>query len=88
MAKQSGFKINEKGFRQLRNSPEARRAVNDIAKRIQAEASRGGTVEGYKFTELVLEDNRAAASVMATGHARNDNRKRHALVTALIHAKK
>ena len=53
------------------------------ANRIAKEASDNDRVNGYRVTDLVLEDSRAAASVMATGHAHYHNRKYRSLLRAL-----
>lgn len=76
-------KFNRKGFEQLRKAPKVRKDLLDRGEAIAQEASENGRVEGYIVTELVLEDPRGAVSVMATGHARNHNRKTHALLKAL-----
>ena len=84
----SGIKLNIEGFRELRTSPEAHQALVDLARQVQKDASNDGDVDGYVVTDLVLEDPRAAVSVMATGHAARHNRKHHALVSALIRTKR
>lgn len=82
------FKLNLQGFKELRTSPQAHRALVEMAEGVQRDASGGGKVPGYKVTDLVLEEPRAAVSVMATGHAARHNRKNHTLVAALIRAKR
>lgn len=82
MAKKS-MKWNKKALTQIRNTRESRAAVKDLADDIAQSASGGGRVSGYIVTDLVLEDPRGAASVMATGHARRHNRKHHALIKAM-----
>lgn len=79
----SRLKWNRKALEQIRQTRESRDLTREIAEDIARAASGGGAVSGYKVTDLVLEDPRAAVSVMATGHARNHNRKHHALVKAL-----
>ena len=83
------FKIKFKpgAFQQLLNDPAVRADLMARAERVQREASENGAVDGYIVTDLVLEESRAAVSVMATGHAHNHNRKRHALLRALDAAK-
>lgn len=78
-----GLKWNRKALEQLRNTRECRELLRSLALEVQAQASDHGRVAGYKVTELVMEDPRAAVSVMATGHARLHNRKHHALIKAL-----
>ena len=75
------FKLNRKGLQELRNQPAVRADLMRRAKAV-AEAA-GGEDKGYMVTDLVLEDPRAAASVMATGHAHWENRKRNTLIRAL-----
>lgn len=89
MAKHNQFEIkfNADAFRQLLSLPEVRADLMARAERVQREASENGTVEGYIVTDLVLEETRAAVSIMATGHAHNHNRKHHALLKALDAAK-
>lgn len=69
------------GFEDIRVSPKVRDELLKKAHKIAAAA--GGEEKGYKVTSLVLERNRAAVSVMATGHAMNSNRKHHSLLRAL-----
>lgn len=77
------LKWNKRALQQIRQTPEARDLTRALADDIARAASSGGAVQGYKVMDLVLEDPRAAVSVAATGHARNHNRKHHALVKAL-----
>lgn len=87
MAKADTFNVKFKrdAFRQIRNDYKVRADINDRAERIAKRAASygSGTAVGYVVTDLVLEDSRAAASVMATGNAHNHNRKHNALVKAL-----
>jgi len=79
MAKKSAF---NRGFiKQVLVSKPVRDLVIGKAQAV-AEAA-GGEEMGYKVTDLVLEDMRSAASVMATGHAANSNRKHHSLIRAM-----
>ena len=79
------FKIkwNPQAFEQLRNLPEVRADLMARAEQIQRAASNNGAVDGYVVTDLVLEESRGAASVMATVQAHHHNRKHHALLRAL-----
>jgi hypothetical protein len=79
------FKLDQEAFRKVRQDPRVRADLLDRAQRLAAAA--GGEAMGYKVTELVLEDPRAAVSVMATGHAHFHNRKHHALLRNLNAAK-
>ena len=72
------LKLNLKGFKDIRTSPKVRDELLKRARRVSSAA--GGEGMGFKVTELVLERNRAAVSVMAT--ARN-SRMHHALIRAL-----
>ena len=81
------LKWNPKGFEELLSLPEVRADLMARAERVRREASENGAVEGYVVTDLVLEETRAAVSIMATGHAHNHNRKHHALLKALDAAK-
>ncbi|MDO4919944.1 hypothetical protein [Kocuria sp.] len=75
------FKLNRKGLEALRKQPRVR---EDLMRRARAvAAAAGGEDKGYKVTDLVLESPRAAVSVMATGHAHHENRKRNTLVKGL-----
>ncbi len=87
MAKPNTFKLKFHGdaFREIRQDHRLRADLVARAERIAERAASfgSGTTEGYMVTDLVLEDPRAAASVMATGHAHRHNRKWNALVKAL-----
>lgn len=87
MAKGNAFTLKWKrdAFREIRNDHRVRADINDRAERIAKKAATygSGTSEGYVVTDLVLEDPRSAASVMATGNAHWHNRKYNALVRAL-----
>lgn len=72
-------------LKKLRNEPKMTAFLEKKAKQIAADA--GGEDIGYMVTDLVLEDTRAAVSVMATGHASNHNRKHHTLLRALSQAR-
>ncbi|MFJ3957700.1 hypothetical protein [Arthrobacter sp. NPDC090010] len=79
MAKKNG---RNSGFvKQVLNS----KAVQDLvlAKAKEVARAAGGESMGFKVTDLVLEDTRSAASVMALGHAANHNRKHHSLIRAM-----
>ncbi|MBV7412294.1 hypothetical protein ACUIAC_01035 [Dermabacteraceae bacterium P13138] len=76
-------KMNRKGMRALRSDPAFRADLLRRAEAIKQDASDNGRVEGYVITDLVLEEPRAAVSIMATGHAARSNRKRNSLVRAL-----
>jgi hypothetical protein len=80
MAKRA-LKFRKAAFEELRNDPRIAKFLLDKAEKLAAEA--GGEAMGYKVTELVLEESRAATSVMATGHAHFHNRKHHALLRSL-----
>lgn len=75
------FKLNQKAFQEIRQLPSVRADLLRRAKNVAAAA--GGESKGYLVTELSLEDPRGAVSVMATGHAKNENRKRHTLIRAI-----
>lgn len=79
------FKLKYKkgAFREIRQQPKIRRDLVDRAERIADRASGGGARDGYIVTDLLREDPRAAASVMATGAARKHNRKHHALIRSI-----
>ena len=86
MAKQTNrfkLKYNPEGLQRLLVLPSVTGDLEKRAERVAAEASEGGRVEGYLVTPLVLEESRAAVSVMATGYARSHNNKHHALLRAL-----
>lgn len=83
MAKRSKLKFNLRGFEDLRKQPKVRADLVKRAERVKDRASEGGRVDGYLVTDLVLEDPRGAVSVLASGHARQHNRKKHALLRAL-----
>lgn len=85
MAKK-GVKFNKAGFEALRQDYRGREDLVRRAELVAREASRG-EVDGYIVTDLVLEDPRAAASVMATGRAHFHNRKHLALIRALAAGK-
>lgn len=80
MAKR-GIKWKRSAFQELRNDPRITDQLLKTAEKLAAEA--GGEAMGYKVTDLVLEESRAAVSVMATGHARMHNRKHHSLLRGL-----
>lgn len=75
------LKLNIKGFEKVRTSPKVRDDLIKRAKRVAAAA--GGEEKGFKVTDLVLERNRAAVSVLATGHALHSNKKHHSLLRGL-----
>lgn len=80
----NNFRLRPGALREIRQLPAVREDLVRRAELIADRASEGGRVDGYKVTDLVLEDPRGAASVMAAGwHARAHNRKRNALVRAL-----
>ena len=89
MAKHNKFELrfNKNAFRRLLSDPAVRADLMARAERVQREASGNGAVDGYVVTDLVLEETRAAVSIMATGHAHNHNRKHHALLKAIDAAK-
>ena len=74
------IKFNKEALRQLRESPTVRANLEARAQKIADASSQGGRVKGYIVTDLVLEKPRGAVSVMATGHAAYDNRKRQTLL--------
>lgn len=81
------IKHNSEAYKKLLNSQEVQDIVNEKAHEIAETASENGRVEGYKVTELVLEDPRSAASVMAwSSHAHYHNRKNYALLKAVYGA--
>ncbi|MFJ3030949.1 hypothetical protein ACIP5Z_01690 [Rothia terrae] len=79
----SSFKVRNEVFRQIRQMPAVKKEIHRKAVLIQKAASENGRVEGYMVTDLLVEDPRAATSIMATGHAARHNRKNNALVRAL-----
>lgn len=79
----SNFKISNKALIAIRQLPEVHAELERRAELVAKQASENGRVSGYVVTDLVLEKPRGAASVMATGHARNHNRRTLALVKAL-----
>lgn len=81
------LKFNKAGFEAIRNDYRVRADVHDRAERI---AGRAATLSGsdtdaddYMVTDLLLEDSRAATSVMAIKSAHHANRERNTLVRAL-----
>lgn len=83
MAK-NNFRLKPGALREIRQMPAVREDLMRRANLIADRASEGGRVDGYKVTDLLLEEPRGAASVMAAGyHARAHNRKRNALVRSL-----
>lgn len=83
MAKKN-FRLKPGALREIRQMPAVREDLMRRANLIADRASEGGRVDGYKVTDLLLEDPRGAVSVMAAGqHARSHNRKRNALVRSL-----
>lgn len=84
MAKK-GLKWNRGAFKELRNDPRITDFLVKKAEQVAKDA--GGEEIGYMVTDLVLEESRAAVSVMATGHASNHNRKHHSLLRALSQAR-
>ena len=81
MVKKQDIVLSKAGFRELLNAPAVRAELMRYARQIAETA--GGEDMGYKVTDLMLEESRAAVSVMATGHAHFHNRKHHALLKAL-----
>lgn len=77
------LKFKKHAFGEILKSHGVREELKKRADRVAKSASDNGRVGGYMVTELVLEKNRSAVSVMATGHARFHNRKHHALLRAL-----
>lgn len=77
------LKYKKGAFRELRQQPKVRRDLVERAERIADQASSGGAVTGYLVTDLLREDPRGAASVMAIGEARMHNRKHHALIRSI-----
>ena len=65
------IKFNPAGFEALRQDHRVRADLVARAEKIAGEAGKIGSGTEYKVTDLVLEDPRAAVSVMAaTPHAR------------------
>lgn len=84
MSKPNTFRLAFTGaLEDLRKDPALLDDLKKRAERVADAASDGGRVEGYIVTPLVLEESRAAVSVMATGHARNHNNKHHTLLRHL-----
>lgn len=79
------LKFKKGALEALRNDHRARAFALKKAQEL-AEAA-GGEDMGYVVTDRVLQDPRAAASVMATGHARFHNRKHHSLLRGLDQVK-
>lgn len=77
-----GIDWNLDAFHELRNTPAARDALLTIAGEMHS--ALGGDEAGYKLTSLVLEENRAAVSILATGKATIQNRRNHTLLKELI----
>lgn len=79
------MKFKRDAFRDIRNDHRVRADIHERAERIaKAAAAMGkGETDGYMVTDLVLEESRAATSVMATGHAHNHNRQYNSLIRAL-----
>ena len=82
MARPKGIKFNLKGMQELRNLPEVRAFVGELAHQVAEEASNAGAGlhvfdegaaddddSGYQVTDLVLQGNRSGFSVMAVGAA-------------------
>ena len=94
MARPKGIKWNLEGFEDLRNLPEVRDLVGELAHDIAQAASDVGGQDlhvfdegssddddnGYQVTDLVLEQGRAAFSVMAVGKAHHENREKSTLL--------
>ena len=77
------FVLDDGALRDIRKLPAGMEHLNERAKKIRDIASDNGRVDGYIATKLVLEDPRAASSVLAFGYAYNHNRKYNAIVKAL-----
>lgn len=75
------IKMKRGAPRELRNQPKVRADLMRRAKNVAAAA--GGEEMGFKITDLVLEENRAAVSVIAFGKARAFNNKYHSLLKGL-----
>lgn len=80
---QRGLKLNQEALRKIRQLPEVHKYLKEKADKMADIASDNGRVKGYKATDLVLEEPRAASSVLAFGHAYRHNRKYNSLVKAL-----
>lgn len=89
MAKQKRTKIDWKldGFEEVRNAPKVREKVEEVAEKVKDIASEDGRVEGYVVAPRYLQEERAAVSVLAFGHANNHNFKHNALVKAMYQVK-
>lgn len=81
--KRLDFVIDPRALKEIRKLPGVMEHLNERAKKIRDIASDNGRVDGYIATKLVLEDPRAASSVLAFGYAYNHNRKYNAIVKAL-----
>lgn len=82
MASRNNLKLSNEALRQLRQLPAVRQELVRRAEKIAEIASENGRVQGYKVTDLVLEQPRGAASVLAYGEAYRHNRKHNAIVKA------
>lgn len=82
---QSNLKLAREVLKRVRNLPQVRAEV--LRRAHAAAADAGGESKGYIVTDLTLEEQRAAASVMATGQAHFHNRKHRTLIRALGNAK-
>lgn len=78
------LKFNMGAFDELKNSPEARAALMDIATDMARDLNQGQEQDWYIVTDLVLEDPRAAVSVLATGKGAVRNYKNHTLLKELM----
>ena len=96
MARPKGIKFNLKGMQELRNLPEVRAFVGELAHQVAEEASNAGAGlhvfdegaaddddSGYQVTDLVLQGNRSGFSVMAVGAAHQENREKSTLLTGV-----
>jgi hypothetical protein len=77
----NNLKVNQDAIRAILNDPAVGRDLVRRAENVAAAA--GGEDSGYMVTDLVLEESRAAVSVMATGKAHFHNRKHHSLLRGL-----
>ena len=75
----NGLDFNRASFKILRNLPSAQRELVRLAYDMKRNLG-----EDYKVTELHLEENRAAVSILATGKATIQNRRNHTLLKELI----